>query len=130
VDLADDWQVELLGLFPARQQNDGGAVVETRGVAGGDGAVFGKNRPQPGQIFRLQIRTDMFIGIEDNRVFFPLRDFNRDDFSFEPTCFNRGGSILMAAQGDFVLGLAADIIFARQIFRSLAHDVAGLVEQG
>ena len=100
-----------------------GAVVDARGIAGGDRAVLADDRLQLGE--RLEAgHARMLVLVDDHRIALALRDFDRDDLGGEPAVGLRGGGFVLAAQGERVLVLAADLELARRHSRPCSGMVS------
>ena len=104
---ASGCQAELLGFLRGHHDDAGGAVVEARGVAGGDAAGLVERRTQAGQRFGAGLLVDELVGREDDRVALLLRDRERHDLVLEAAGFLRRGGLLLRGQRQRVLLLAA-----------------------
>ena len=97
-------QAVALGRLLAGDDQRGGAVVDARGVAGGDAAVLADDGLQRRQFVEAG-QARMLVLVDDQRVALALRDGDRDDLGGETAVGLRGGRLLLAAQREGVLVL-------------------------
>src|SRR5262245_30711888 len=90
-------------------------VVQSRGIAGGDCAVWTEGRFEPRQRFDRRVGSVVFILVELGWSFFS-GDFHRYDLRFEMTISLRRGEQPLRSQCPAVLRLAGDLVFLDQIF--------------
>src|SRR5437588_628762 len=82
---------------PAPASCRGGAVGDSRRVAGGDHAVLLEDGSQLGQRLHRRLRARVLVGGELDRGFFGL-DFDGGDLFFEAAGFVGGGPGFLRAQ--------------------------------
>ena len=124
-DAAGDDPSKRLGAEPAgallgADQQAGGAVVEGRGVAGGDGAPLAEDRAQLRQLLQRGVGAGPLVGLDEDG-FAALRGLDRDDLLGQPAGLGGGDGALVAAQGEGVLVLAADPVALGDVLAGLAH---------
>ena len=101
-------------------QRAGGAVVEGRGVAGGDGAALAEGRAQLRHLLQRGVGARALVGLDGDRLA-PLRRLDRDDLLGEEPGLGGGDGALVAAQAEGVLVLAADPVALGDVLAGLAH---------
>jgi hypothetical protein len=88
--------------FLARHHDERrGAVVEARGIGGGDGAVLLEGGAQPATL-RPGAGADIFV-VGDDRVALAALDRDRGDLVLEPAFAARAPRPCSASGGEFVL---------------------------
>ncbi len=102
------------------QHQAGGAIVDTAGVAGGDGAVFLEHRLHAGQLFGGHISTHMLVDTELHAALAGFQ-FQRNDLAGEAALGNRTSGAALAGQGQFVLHFAGNAVLGRNVLGSDAH---------
>ena len=107
---------ERFGFFFAHDQHGRGTVGERARIAGGEGAILGKDRAQLGELVDAGIGAHQRVG-ED------IAD--RCDLAREAAALNGSGGAVVALRGEGILGLAADLIAACHLLGGFAHDFAG-----
>jgi Kef-type K+ transport system membrane component KefB len=98
------------------QQQAGGAVVERRGVAAGDGATRPEGGLLGGQFFESQVRLDSLV-FGDR----PGRGFDRHDLGVEPARLRSRRRVLVARERELVLPLPVDTVLVGDVLRGLAE---------
>jgi len=99
---------------PSASTTAGSSIVQSRGVAGGDGAVGTERRLEPRQCFERRVGPVVLVLVEW-RGSLLAGDLHRHDLRFEITIGLRGGEALLRSQGPAVLRLAGDLVFLDQI---------------
>ena len=122
--LADDahqgFLAEGLGLV-GRHDNEGGrAVVQLRGVGGGDGAVLIKRRPQGAHLVERRLEG-LFILVDDEGIFFALRHLDGCHLRVELAGFHSCLGPLVGSQSEGVLLFAGHLVFGRGELAAVAH---------
>ncbi len=104
----------------------GGAIVDAGGVARGHRALR-KKRPQSGQGFGGGAGAGVLVGGDEDGVALFLRDRDGGDFAGKTAVLLRGGSALLAINGEEILVLTRDTVFAGDVLAGFRHRV-GAVE--
>src|SRR5207249_12256172 len=115
-------QPELLRLAGRRDDHGGRAVVDARGVAGGDRAALllegGLERREP---LRGGVGARVLVGLEAERLALLGGDLDRHDLRLELPTLLRGGGLLLALGGELVLLLTADAVLGGDVLGGDAH---------
>ena len=74
----------------------------------------------------MRRRARMLVLVDDDRIALALRDLDRDDLGGEPAVRLRRGGLLLAAQREGVLVLAADLELLRDILAGARHGVVAV----
>ena len=111
---------ELLGAVLGGDHQAGGAVVEGRRVAGGDGAALAERRPQPRQLLERGVGARALVGVDHDGLA-ALRRRDRHDLLGEAAGLLGGDRAPVAAQREVVLVLARDPVALGDVLRRLAH---------
>src|SRR5207249_12095022 len=82
---------------------------------------FVERWPQGGKRLRGGARPHAFVGVEQHRVAFALRDLDRDDLFGQLAVFDRGGGPLVGGGGQLVLRRSLDVGRRRVLLRCAAH---------
>jgi hypothetical protein len=107
----------------AHQDDSRGAVVEARRVSCGHCAILGKGWLQLGERVERRARTDIFIQFDDN-VALLAADCEGDDFFLKPARLLRRFGLVLRGECEFVLLVAAQLPFRRDILGRLPHVIA------
>ncbi len=101
------------------------AVIHCGSVAGSDCAVFLENRFQIAQRRSAAVFARAFILLKQHRgfAFFLCRQFHRDNLALEAAFLPCLYGLLVRAHGIFVLLLACNAIFLRDVLARHAHVV-------
>ncbi len=116
----------MLNRFGRRQDHRRGAIVEARGVAGGNGLAFTIDRLELGQAFGRSVGTRMLVTVDDDFALLGL-DHHRDDFLGVVTGFLGRSCTLLAAQAKGVLVGAADAVVLGDIVTGDRHRVDAIL---
>ncbi len=101
------------------QQHGGGAIIQSRGVAGGDGAVFLEGGTHLCQLFKRGA-AGMFVDTEQLGAL-AAAHFHRDDLPIEAPFVERALCPQLFFQGQLVLHLAGDAIAFGDVLGGDAH---------
>ncbi|MCY1291636.1 hypothetical protein D9M70_408330 [compost metagenome] len=112
-----------LGRFGAGQQQGAGAVVDARGVAGGDAAALAEGRAQLGQLLQGGVAARVLVLLDEFRRALALGNLHRDDFPGQAAIGLGGGGALLAAQGEGILVFAGDAELLGDVLGGLRHGV-------
>jgi len=104
-----------------RQNQRRRAVVDPRGIAGGDALVGAVDRLEFGQGFQGGIPW-MLVALHHGFAFF-MGDPHRHDFLGKVTGGLRGSRALLAAQGERVLVGAGDVVVVGHVIGGLRHRI-------
>ncbi len=105
------------------QHHGGGAVVDARGVAGGDGAGLVEGRAQLRQAVEGGAVADVLV-LGDDGVALLALDGDGDDLVLELAGLLGGLGLVLRGDGELVLILARDLPLARDVLGRGAHVVA------
>ena len=122
-DLGQHRQAQGLGLAGAHQHHCGGAVVEGRGVAGGDAAVLLEGCTQAAEGFGRGAGARLLVTGEGDRVALALGNHDRGDLGIEAAAFDGRRGTLLRLCGEGVLLGAVDAVLVGQVLRGDAHVV-------
>ena len=122
-------QAEGRGALAGHHDQRGGAVAHLRRVAGGDGAVGGEDRLQPGHLGGVGVVADALVGLEGDLAHVgaavALDDGeacgDRDHLVDEAPVALGGRGALVRAQAPRVLGVAVDVEALRDVLGGQAH---------
>src|SRR5262249_22998266 len=116
-------QAELLRLAVGHDHDRGAAVVDARGVAGGDAASVGlEGRTQWLQLLRRRAGARMLVDLEpEGFALLRTGDLDRHDLILEVPALDGGGRLLLALGRELVLLLAADAVLRGDVLRRDAH---------
>ena len=92
------------------------AVIDARGVAGGDRAVLGEGRAQLGQRLIGRAMRMIFVLVDDD-VALLGRDREGNDLVLELAGLLRGLGLVLGGDGELVLLFAGDLPFGGDILR-------------
>ena len=110
-------------LVGRHQHHRGGAVVQARGVAGGDGAVLGESGPQLLHRLDGSAEADVLVGVDDDVALAGL-DGEGGDLVLEPTGLLGGLGLVLGSQRELVLLLAGELPLGGDVLGGRAHVVA------
>src|SRR6516225_6820862 len=105
----------LLGPCRISQHHRRRGVVQSRGIAGGDGAVWTKCGFKPRQRLERRVGPIVLVLVELRRTLF-ARYLHRHDLCLEMPGGLRAGEGLLRAQRPTVLSVAGHLIFFDQVF--------------
>ncbi|MOA57752.1 hypothetical protein D3C78_1819900 [compost metagenome] len=91
-------QALVLHRIASGQQQSAGAVVETGGIACGNGATFGEGRLHLRQLLKGHLRSHVLVDLELGYTLAGL-DFHGDDLAIETSFGDGAGCPLLALQG-------------------------------
>ena len=111
------------GILGAHQHQGGSAVIEARGIAGGDSAVLGESGLEAGHRFEGGAVADIFVGI-DHRLTLAGLDRHGGDFILELAGLAGGLGLVLRGDGETVLVVAGDLEFLGDILGGGAHVIA------
>ncbi|CAH0308292.1 hypothetical protein SRABI70_04623 [Pseudomonas sp. Bi70] len=104
------------------QDHRRGAIVEARGVAGGNGLVRAVDRLELGQPFGGGVGARVLVGVDNDLALLGL-DHHRDDFLGVVTALLGRSSALLATQAKGVLVGAADPVVLGDVVTGDRHRV-------
>lgn len=111
-------QTQSGGLVGGHNHRRAGAVVNARGIAGGDGAVLHKRGAQLGQLLHSGM-AGVLIGVHHHGALAGL-DFNGDNLLLEPAGGDGIGGPLLAQAGVLILLCPGDMPALRHVFGGAA----------
>jgi hypothetical protein len=122
-DPGEDRRAAALGFLAAHQHQGGGAVVEARGVAGGDGAVLLEGGARPASSSTV---APSRIYSSRSTIVSPLRPLivTGAISSVEPALGARRLGLVLRGAGEGVLLVAGDLILLGEILGGDAHVIA------
>src|SRR5205823_9093120 len=109
--------------FFARDQDRGGAIVETGGIGRGHGPVLREGGLQARDRFQRRPGLDEFIGGEGDRVTLALRDQHRNDFVLEAARLLGRLGLVLARYGERILHFAGDAVLPGDVLGGDPHVV-------
>jgi hypothetical protein len=107
-----------------RKHHGRSRIVQSRRIAGGDGAIRTEGGLQLGERFERGVGPIGFVLVEPGRALL-ARHLDGDDLRLEMTGGLRRGKKLLRAQRPAVLRLARDLIFLDQVFGVPAGMLVG-----
>ena len=118
-------EAELLCLACRHHDHGCGAVVHSRSIAGGDGAILFKGRLEGAQAFDGSIRTDGLVAIKSARdvALFLRRDVDGQHLLSEAAMLLGLGSAAMRLECVGILLLSGDAVFLSDILAGQTHVV-------
>ncbi len=100
-----------------------GAVVDARGIAGGDAAAGSYHRAKFSQIINGRVATGVLVARHHDRITLGAPHRNRHDLAVEKTGLLRRQTTLLGAQCERILIVAGNVEFGGNVLRSLGHRV-------
>ncbi len=97
------------------------SVIDPGRIARRDAATFAKRGGQSGKRFGARLGARVFIAVNNHRIALALRDFNGCDFARQPAARQCRRRLLLRAQGEGVLILAADAEVFGDVFGGFRH---------
>src|SRR5690606_1051814 len=97
------------------------AVVDAGGVAGGDAAVGGEGRAEPGQLLRARVPPGGLVGVEQPHAAPAVGHRDGGRLQGHPAAVDGGNGAHVAAVGPGVLFLAAYAELPGHAFAVVAH---------
>src|SRR5262245_38734933 len=121
---ARERRLAALGGFARRHQHHrGGAVVDARGIGGGDGAFLVEGRTQLGNRLHGDARLRILVGV-DHHVALARLDRHSCDLVLEPARLHGGLGLVLRLDRELVLLRAGDLPFLGDVLGSGTHVVA------
>ena len=102
------------------QHHRGSAVVDARGIAGGDQAIFLEGRLHLRQGFHRGVGAHVLVGVEQHDALARL-DFDRNDLLLEAAGRDGRSGASLAHHRQLVLLAARDVVACRHVLGSDAH---------
>ena len=117
-------QAVAAGVRAAGQHDGGRRVVHAGGVPGGDRALLGERRAQPGHGLQADVLPEVLVGLELDGLLLDL-DLDGRYLLVEVVRCRRGRGPAVALDRQRVLILAGDVVVVGHVLRRYAH-VAGI----
>ena len=114
-----------LGGVVAGDEQGGGAVVDARGIAGGDGARIAERGLQLGELFEGRLGTGVFV-LADDRVALATLDGDGGDLAGEEAGGLGSAGLVLATEREAVLGVAGDLELLRDVLAGLRHGIGAV----
>src|SRR5262249_20425610 len=116
-------QAELLRLAVGHDDDRSAAIVDARGVAGGDGASVGlEGRTQRLQLLRRRAGARVLVDLEpEGLALLRTGDLDRHDLVLEVPALDGSDGPLLALGRELVLLLATDAVLRGDVLRRDAH---------